>query len=996
MSMRLPLPLGWVVLVLVGMVPTAVPRSAPRPATADPQAQIVPAASAIPEPATLRCRGRVIDARRFPVAGARVKRLQRGLDRLDGSESVTTAADGSFTLLMLAPRVSPDDSTLALLVVEAGGLAGASWVHHRIGPQTPMIELDQPIVLRPSVSARVKVSDSRGAVAGAQVRIGGWSDQEVLASATTDAQGVARFESLPQEFAPAGRVISAQHPERGLAFLSAEESLAGELALELRPFRSLQIEVVDVDQQQPIVGALVRVRREGPIRGWHQDFAPLTASPLVTDANGRVELHDLPIDTPLLLNADADHCANMWDKSPGSACGTDRIQRTAMLVEPGQASARLELKRLVPRMVRWALRPAAFAPPPVGTRLELRRWFPAWDSGERFQLLPQYARVGDGFIEAAVEIDPRVDSVKGHTARLEEFLAIAPDGVLARLPADPAAGTEFVRAARLAVELRTPDGSPRRDALVALYPEDSPNPHGDVRHSLAHTGADGVVEFEGVWPGRHVIHTPNILGRVEAIGSPQRVTLNEPRPREVAFEFTIDGETRLPDQFQFHVSWSDWRERIGARIEEPANGRLRCFYDRVVGGSYDHAYLSCNELTDPEISVPPFPDRDAAVFPITIGTAARGGAVVRMRGWQALNAFLSLRRIDPEAGVPSRESRTAERRTQSVVNGLDAPVPEVEFWFHHLDPGRWEVTSPALRNGPTFEVVAGAPPAEVVLDVSQWTQVALAWRLPDGEQSGHASVDFEGEPERRAVHPWFGDARHFLGSNDTSRLLFDRANPPRLRIRHPYLVSAPRNAAIDLRNPRSTLTLYLELGPLLQFTPRFAVDAAPPDAVAVSLAPADAAAELLHAVVPGVALRRGESYAIAPPPAGVWRMLIDPLMAAPRELGRHESDGDATDLGPIEFPRGTTLTVHLRAPAGLVAPAVIASVCRIDGIPYGRSSASPDDSSPPVAGHCVITGLGPGRFELRLRSRSGFEVRYEPIEVAVDGVHDSEVTIDAQ
>jgi len=316
----------------------------------------------------------------------------------------------------------------------------------------------------------------------------------------------------------------------------------------------------------------------------------------------------------------------------------------------------------------------------------------------------------------------------------------------------------------------------------------------------------------------------------------------------------------------------------------------------------------------------------------------------------------------------------------------------LEQRFIGLRPGTWRV---ALREtgtfGEPFRIVTNEPTATFDFDVSSTAAVNVDWKIPDGENGQFLELERPGSsPLDRWWRDWESQWPLTPVERGCSPFVFDCNHPPPLRVRHPYLVGSKWNDSIDLTKPRSTITLHMELGPLVKFTPEFPVDLPFLHGAFVTLAGGrdpTKPPELRRA------LRRGDAFVMAPPAAGARRVLIDPIVAAPVELDAVAFDGGPLDLGPIRFTQGSTLHVHARATAPFVAPRVVARATRIDGIAYDRASSVQQSVSAPTDPE--IRALGPGLFRITLEGESAFDDRNWSAEVRLDGVHDAEVEIAA-
>lgn len=307
-----------------------------------------------------------------------------------------------------------------------------------------------------------------------------------------------------------------------------------------------------------------------------------------------------------------------------------------------------------------------------------------------------------------------------------------------------------------------------------------------------------------------------------------------------------------------------------------------------------------------------------------------------------------------------------------------------------LEPGTWRL---AILETGTFSdpvrVASGGEPAELTIDVSTAVAVQVVWKVPDGEDPRFLELGPEARPRFRLQwRSWEEEwplPEEDGTANPVRSLGFDLRAPPKLEVRHPYLVGSKWNDAIDLTKPRSAITLHMELGPLLTMKPELPDGVARVDGAFVTLRTAEGSTEVRRA------LRRYDTFAMAPPAAGTRRVLIDPVVAAPVELASVAFDGGPRDLGAIRFTRGSTLHVHARATAPFAAPRVMARATRIDGIVYARASSAKEVLSAPCDPE--IHGLGAGLFRVTVEGQSGFVRDSWTAEVRVDGERDAEVTI---
>jgi hypothetical protein len=271
---------------------------------------------------------------------------------------------------------------------------------------------------------------------------------------------------------------------------------------------------------------------------------------------------------------------------------------------------------------------------------------------------------------------------------------------------------------------------------------------------------------------------------------------------------------------------------------------------------------------------------------------------------------------------------------------------------------------------------------------AEWRRVDVVWKLPEGENSDFLELDAPGLPrlDSRRGPAW--ERQWPLAPTDRAptELRFDPAQPPSIRVRHPYLVSSRTNDAIRLENPRSAVTLHLEVGPLVSFTPRFPEGTPAVRGAFVTLERDDVR----------VALARRGDFVLAPPSAGEQRVLIDPVVAAPVELEHVRFTGEPQSLGEIRFVRGSTLRVRQLASPPFAPPRARATATRLDGVPYQRFSQALCVSPSSTTDDLEIRALGRGRFRVVLEEAELGQNRSRSSVVELDGEHDAEVAFPAE
>lgn len=949
------------------------------------------AAGGAPSPVPLL--GRVVDERRFPVAGASVS-LRR-----PGSPEVlhaTTGGDGRFEIEVPLAASDGRENPAALFVTTADRRVGAASVFaleaHRTGNR--MLEEREPVVLAACGRLEVDVVDANGAVPEAAVELRYPHGSAAVTTAVADASGHAVIDPAPVgEF-----TLLVQKSGRGRATVEARIASGATCALNvpLHESRTLDVSVVDLADGAPIAGAELTVTRvangpnPGAFPGLHR-LEPFMTEPVVTDARGHVLLADLEAGAQLEIHVRADHYAEPsrhgipLPRKPRADGKPSKTQYESNFASADDGSVELEIQRLRVLTLRYRVDPDSGPTPPEGTRFDVELPPDHW-----------HGSVEGVRLEGAVVRGETLEVTGEFPAYADEHMTLsgwasAANGALAVLiPSNEGGGTaRFVHSASLSVTLRASDGAPLADRTVLLSLESRDDAEDAPLTRERFTDAAGTVRFETLRVGRWNLSAEGVARIVDLDEKGAAVVLS-PRPvAEVVLQFSVGGERRLPGDLQL---WVD-DEQPSLRREDPAKGDVHVFVARSPTGALQNANAVWKEQASVVAPLPPLDGSASAIRSVAIRFQERGSLVVKVAGEAAWQPRFALERLDEASG---RFTSDRNHRDMPLLNWrkpLGLPFPG-------LEPGTWRLAIPdADAHSDPVRVVAGAPPAELTFDVSPIVQVPVVWSVPEGEGLRFLEVGPIVWP--RMIHRWqdWEEAWPLSAEGDDMRttrtLAFDRRAPPKLDVRHPYLVGSRENDAIDLTKPRSAITLHMEVGPLLVMKPEFPEGVARVEGAWVTLAApgdpvksegaSDGEADVRRA------LRRGDLFAMAPPAAGARRVLIDPVVAAPVELASVAFDGGPRDLGTIRFTGGSTLRVHVRAPAPFAAPRVMARATRIDGLAYERTSSA----TSPLSSSCdaEIRGLGAGLFRVVVEGITGFERGIWSAEMRVDGEHDAEITI---
>jgi len=937
--------------------------------------------------------GRVLDERRFPVAGASATLRRTGSPEV---LHATTDGDGRFDIEV--PLVPSDGrgNPAALFVTTADRRVGAASVFaleaRRAGHR--MLEEREPVVLAACGRLQVDVVDANGAVPEAAVELRYPHGSAAVTVGFADASGHAVIDPAPVgEF-----TLLVQKSGRGRATVEAgiASGATTTLNVPLHESRTLDVSVVDVADGTPIAGAKLTITRvanalnPGAFPGLHR-LEPFVTEPGVTDARGHVLLADLEAGARLEIHARADHFAEPsrhgipLPMKPRADWKPAKTQYESNLVSADDGSVELGMQRLPVLTLRYRIDPDSGPIPPEGTRFDVELPPDHW-----------HGSVEGVRLEGAVVHGETLEVTGEFPAYADERMTLtgwasAANGALALLiPSNEGGGTaRFVRSASLAVTLRAGDGAPLADRPVQLSLESRDDAEDAPLMRSLFTDAAGIVRFETLRVGRWIISAEG-GERVVDLGEKGAAVVFSPRPvTEVVLQFSVGGERRLPGDLQL---WVD-DEQPSLRSEDPARGDVHIFVARSPSGASQSAHVVSKTSGNVVVPLPPLDGPASAIRSVAIRLQERGSLVVRVAGEADWQPRFALERLDEASGQFISDPYQRDMPLLNWRKPLGQPFPG-------RAPGTWRLAIPeANAHSDPVRVVAGAPPAELTFDVAPIVQVQVAWKVPDGEGLRFLEVGPNVWP--RMLRRWFDWEEAWPVSADgddmrtTRTLAFDRRAPPKLDVRHPYLVGSRENDAIDLTKPRSAITLHMEVGPLLVMKPEFPEGVARVDGAWVTLAAPGGSVKSEGASEGEAdvrrALRRGDLFAMAPPAAGARRVLIDPVVTAPVELASVTFDGGPRDLGAIRFTRGSTLRVHARATAPFAAPRVMARATRIDGLAYERASSA--TALPPAPCDAEIRGLGAGKFRVVVEGTSGFERGIWSAEMRVDGEHDAEITI---
>ncbi|HEU4395285.1 MAG TPA: carboxypeptidase-like regulatory domain-containing protein, partial [Planctomycetota bacterium] len=512
---------------------TATPRD---PASTD-DATTPEAATAEATPAHSRLFGRVFAGDRNPGAGARVRLL------LPDGQTLETGASEDGSYRFDPPRVRARGRTrLHIVATDASGRVGwstptmgfpdaespTSWVVPGMGG------LD--IVLREPCAARVRVVAGGVPVEGAIVRA---ETEEAIPAKSADLRTGADGTVLLESFPAGAWTVFARAPGRGRGKARVRLPHPGEDPVEVAiSSRSIEVEVVTAGSGKPVEGATVHVWEEWFRSSGEPILMPDFSNPMrspPTDSSGRTRIEGISADEPI----------EVLPVPPGESRPTPGT--LPVRVEPGTAAVRLELASS--RRVRWPLVAGERAVPPEGTEVRIV---------EASTLRMMEFGLGERFTGRVVGAEIVAEGF-GHRALA--FVAVAPDGSLARLRAaagaDRGEPTSFSDPKTLEVAVRDEDGTPVADSIVMLKDEE-----GHPLATMETPDAAGVTRFEGLPAGTVVVcalahwdYGGAEVARVRLAEPAGRVEVVVGRPIPVRVRVRIGGKPRLPGKFELVVRY---------------------------------------------------------------------------------------------------------------------------------------------------------------------------------------------------------------------------------------------------------------------------------------------------------------------------------------------------------------------------------------------------------------------------------------------------------
>jgi len=899
--------------------------------------------------------GRVVDARRMPVAGAIVElRLStRVLGR------ATSDADGRYGIAL--PGADRPDRVRGALVAHTGdGRMGMAtvWLSGDAGPEQIMPVL----VVSAAYDLDVHVVREGQGVLGARVAVvRRESGTPVLLSlADGDEEGHILLRGLP-----AGTLelyATAPGHGRGKTVLRLPRGPDEEPArVELQGERVLGVYVYDAQTQRPVAGAQVLVGEPGTMPEPHGPGYLPPLPPAQTDRDGHAVVRRLGVAETIYVNV----------RAPGYAFAAwwNAKEQTA---PSDQGEVRIGLTRA--RTVRFPIVEGDVPVPADGTVLEV-------------ETRGVQASLGEA-LSARVEGGEVVLSGLGPAAAIGTFLA--PSGAHAPFTAasghDRGATVTFLLPRTVKVRVIEAGGAPVA-GLPLLLNTGGRSP----RVAPVVTGEDGLAVFEGVGGERVSVH---VQSSEQVFGGPALATLDLTQGIDVhevvlqpgvelRLTLRIDGVARLPGVYALMVS----RQRIDAALirEDPAAGELTCRVRPPLEDGALQVELHADGFLPETIEA----DAHRGAIERTLDLRPAGRLLVRVTPPADGDYSLFLERWEGASSswvpfqIPTRGSGPIARGGEADADGTHA--------YAGLAPGRYRVKD--RRTGQlsdTIELGSGGS-AEIGFDLSgaQWIQGRVVG--PPGTNFLQARVLVEGRDAATSL--WSGVRPDAQGS---FRVRSSGSAPLTLRVTHPFLAPAAEGGRITVATSAKEVELRLEAGPELSFRMAGYEDAStPPNGLwqaplTVHLIPESGAGAQAVSVQPVAAAGTFRLGGFRP---GVYTLWITfgrehaPYVRRGLQLG-----AASLDLGSLTPPSGSTLRIRVAGYETRTTAAVWVVVSHADEPAYARTSSLDRDT-----GEIVARGLGAGRFNVVVRGAGlapGAAAAQVLLERVVEADGQGDVTLD--
>lgn len=922
--------------------------------------------------------GRVVDERRFPVAGAKVEMVFG-----EGpSPAMITDEQGHFRSLAL-PR--PEDEGRIGFVRATMGADRAGIVRGCLewpGQTSSASELDSLIPVREGVAdlgavvlgtaseLSVRIVQESDPVPGAEVSIELLPWGPVFHRARSDAEGMVVLPHVPPGFHRVAACTLGLYAEETLIL---PDPAREELLLELRPSRSVEVLVIDEATRAGIAGAEVRLHEDVLMPALPQEpsdfmwngehFVRRGAESSIppTDATGRTRVTGLSSYRRFSVHA----------RARGYEGYLRPVSPHTEQLAPGAKTATVELSALTLRCVRWPIASGEVAVPLSGTPLTLR----VPDSVGMFQRSnepPSAVVVLDGTIV-----------MEGIAPGEFEFIVETPDHAIALLavPHEGAVGPEvsFERPRKVDVVVRDAIGTAVKGAAVRARPLTN-RTWNEIDGAPVLTDADGRAVlggfrgFEvgiGVTPPGGTRLDEVDAGSVDLRAGDGRLECTLHPVAEVVLHVTLAGVPGLPyDYFLYYENHS-----IQVLDEDPQKGELRVALTPENWGQEVPLSLGASGYAWKTVRWRPVPSEPPATLDFDLQPTSSIAVTLDDSSVEHFSLMAQTWNAEYEAWMKPWPGRPLSR--PNAAGGT--------FRFEPLDPGRYRIRE-EFSGVTTEEVELGGEviSAKLHLAIPATEPVLGRIEAPAGTEFEEVRVLVEGialETDERVARSG-NDPRKGLkvGKDGKFRLNVPIDREVVLTAWHPFLLSDPEMGVARVRGGTGSLLLRLVPGNELQIP---LVDSGLPwrekgvrlfrFGNGIGGAPDSVHFAPLHDGV----LRVGGV------PRGSCTLWLDPgSVFAPQIVRNVEIQEGVTRLGPVRFTVGSSVLLNVELPPGEEWDMAQYRIEHLGEPHYsrtGRGTVRGAVSYP-------VSGFGPGRFRVSVEgSGNGWPTTAEPIEIELDG-----------
>lgn len=914
------------------------------PVLAGGHAQPVARSPGAPEGSVLQISvvGRVVDDRRFPVAGASV--------RFHGDGGAVTPAssgsDGRFRISVPASSLGAPSLEGALHVWVGEERAALVSVRVAARPGEP-VDLGT-LELQAASRLSVRVTEEGRPAPGASVSlwIAGGADQAValLAEAGVDAEGRASFARLPPGWVNLYARTRDGAVGRGEVDIRMGSPVAP-LEISVGPPRTIEVTVVGADETAaPIVGA--RIGCDMTIRTGEQSLTLLPYVPppvlLPSGPDGRTRVTGLVPGETLWLSASA-----------------EGFRLETAEVPPEGREVRFTLARV--QGIEFPLRPGQRPKLPEGTSL-------------RVELLAE-----EGAIGSSVSARMRAGRIVVAGWQGAPGIAVAPSGEVAPLleGGDESEGvgreTEFTAPRTLEVRFVDATGTAVPGVLAELWASRFDDM---FRASLPRRAdAEGRVRFASLPPWPFTVHgflTAHDDWGIEFDGAD--VTEGDATKvivvggeRTIVARVRVDGVASLPSGLSISVA----RAIQGSSEEDPALGVVVLRARPVDPTETEGTVLASGRGSRVARATFAWPEAGGSVS-VDLSVAATPDIEVDVRAAPGASLFVRVERWDEEKGLWLDPLRWGP----ASLLGIEAPgVRRIE-----LPNGRYRLRDWLSRVvSEPFEVTDRTTSLRARLDLTGLVTVRGRVVGPTGPPDDRAQVIIEGPGIDTATE--YGPGLLARGGRFEARLPAGRAYE--LRVWHPVLRPAQEGGSARVDGPVDDVVLRLAEGPKVRL--RILL----PDGTPLSTEVAkDGSMFVRPTALPGdkgqwLEIEAGADgqVSVSGLPTGdadLWLDMDDafaPLRMAPARIVE-----GTTDLGTVRLDAGSTILLRLPEVDGKITG--LRGEARTEGMPtFSRTLIEMDKSGPHR-----IQGLaaGPWLVEIHWTDAKGEEHEFSKA-LTVDG-----------